>query len=180
MADYAIQSLRAGQAGLIAWDMDDAMYTGGSYGAAGLKGWGFWNSLAGFQGYPADDFKLRPWFYPWSLLCRLFPRGSQTLAVSDTGDSSCRVAAIRLPQSRGWSFAIVNASDSPRVVTLVMPARKPVTLHEYRYFVADRPVEAQGFPIPGTVHKTVNLAAGLRVQLPNRGVIFLTTHCPAG
>jgi hypothetical protein len=171
--------MRAGQAGLIAWDMDDAMHTWGSYGAAGLKGWGFWNSMAGGKSYPADDFKLRPWFHAWSLLCRLFPRGSQTLAVSATGDSACRVAAVRLPYGRGWSFAIVNESDAQCVVTLVMPGNKLVALHEYRYFVSDQPVEEHGFPIPRTVHKNVNLAAGLSVPLPNRGVVFLTTHVPA-
>ena len=179
MADYAIQSMRAGQAGLIAWDMDDAMHTWGSYGAAGLKGWGFWNSLAGFKGYPADDFKLRPWFYTWSLLCRLFPRGSQTLSVSATGDSACRVAAVRLPFGRGWSFAIVNESDSPCVVTLVMSANKPVTLHEYRFFVTDRPVDDHGFPVVCAVLKDVDLASGLKVSLPMAGVVFLTTHAPA-
>ena len=61
----------------------------------------------------------------------------------------------------------------------MMPARKPMTLQEYRYFVADRPMEEHGFPIPGAVHEKVNLAVGLSVQLPNRGVIFLTTHVPA-
>ena len=180
MADYAIQSMRAGQAGLIAWDMDDAMHTWGSYGAAGLKGWGFWNSLAGGKGYPADDFKLRPWFYTWSLLCRLFPRGSQTLAVSATGDASCRVAAARWPEGRGWSVAIVHESDAPRVVILMMPAIQPMTWHEYRYFAADRPVEVHGFPVVRGVHKNVALAAGLKVPLPGMGVVFLTTQDPAG
>ena len=179
MADYAIQSMRAGQAGLIAWDMDDAMHTWGSYGAAGLKGWGFWNSLAGSKSYPADDFKLRPWFHSWSLLCRLFPRGSQTLSVSGTGDSACRVAAVRFPQGGGWSFAIVNESDIPCRVTLVMSADKPVTLHEYRYFAADRPVDEHGFPVSSAIHKNVELAAGLKVQLPAMGVVFLTTQAPA-
>jgi len=73
MADYAIQSMRAGQAGLIAWDMDDAMHTWGSYGQEGLKGWGFWNSLAGSKDYPADDFKPRPWYYTWYLIARTLP-----------------------------------------------------------------------------------------------------------
>lgn len=179
MADYAIQSMWAGQAGLIAWNMDDAMHTWGSYGAAGLKGWGFWNSLAGFKGYPVDDFKLRPWFYTWSLLCRLFPRGSQTLAVSDTGDSACRVAATRLPKDLGLSFAIVNETDTQRVVTLILPIDKPVTVHEYRYFAADRPADEQGFPITSVAHKNVALVSGLKVQLPTMGVVFLTTQDPA-
>lgn len=178
MADYAIQSMRAGQAGLIAWDMDDAMHTWGSYGAAGLKGWGFWNSLAGCQGYPADDFNLRPWFYTWSLLCRLFPRRSQTLAVDATGDCACRIAATRLPLGRGLSFAVVNESDTARTVTLVMPLDRPVTLHEYRYFAANRPTDNRGFPMVSAVHKDVALAPGFRVELPAMGVVFLTTQDP--
>jgi hypothetical protein len=175
MADYAIQSMRAGQAGLIAWDMDDAMHTWGSYGAAGLKGWGFWNSLAGFKGYPTDDFQLRPWFYTWSLLCRVFPRGSQTLAAAATGDPACRVAAARLPQGRGWSFAVVNESDAPHLLRLVMPDHKAMTLHEYHYFATDRPADKSGFPVPSAMHKDVNLAAGLTIHLPTQGVVFLTT-----
>jgi hypothetical protein len=179
MADYAVQSMRAGQAGLIAWDMDDAMHTWGSYGAAGLKGWGFWNSLAGFKGYPADDFKLRPWFYTWSLLCRLFPCGSQTLAVSATGDSACRVAAARLPGHGGLSFAIVNESDAPRVVTLAMSGTEPTILYEYRYFTADRPTDENGFPAVSDIHKQVELAVGLKARLPAMGVVFLTTQARA-
>jgi hypothetical protein len=176
MADYAIQSMRAGQAGLIAWDMDDAMHTWGSYGAAGLKGWGFWNSLAGFKDYPSSDFALRPWFHTWSLLCRLFPPGSQTLAVSATGDPACRVAAARLPEGRGYSFVIVNEADDTRVVSLVLPTRKPLTLYEYRYFAADRPSDEHGFPVASCIHTNAELLSGLNIHLPRAGVVFLTTH----
>lgn len=176
MADYALQAMRAGQAGLIAWDMDDAMHTGGTYGALGLKGWGFWNSLAGSKGYPADDFKLRPWFYTWSLLCRLFPRGAQTLVVSSTGETACRVAAARLPDGRGLSLAIVNESAAPRTVMLTMPGTGAMTLREYRYFATERPADEHGFPVPAAVHQNVKLASGLQVQLPGAGVVFLTSQ----
>jgi hypothetical protein len=175
MADYAVQSMRAGQAGLIAWAMDDAMHTSGSYGAAGLKGWGFWNSLAGLKGYPADDFNPRPWFYTWSLVCRLFPRGSRTLAVSATGDSACRVAAACLPGSAGWSFVIVNESNGSRVVMLTMSGAKATTLHEYHYFAGDLPVGQDGFPAVRAIHQEADLSAGLTIRLPAMGVVFLTT-----
>ena len=178
MADYAIQSMRAGQAGLIAWDMDDAMHTWGSYGKAGLKGWGFWNSLAGFNDYPADDFNLRPWFYPWSLMCRLFPRDSQTLEVDATQDPSCRVAAALLPGGKGYSIAIVNQSPSPRTLTLRMPDSGRMALYEYHYFSGDRPADTQGFPIPAKIRPPVDLAAGVDVTLPEQGVVFLTTQVP--
>lgn len=179
MADYGIQSMRAGMAGLIAWDMDDAMHTWGSYGALGLKGWGFWNSLAGFGGYSENDFELRPWFYTWALLCRLFPRGSQTLAATSTGDPSCRVAAARLPQESGLSFAVVNEADAARTVVLRMPGAKPATLHEYRYFESDRPADERGYPRVSRVRLNADLEAGVEVLLPASGVVFLTTEDPA-
>ena len=178
MADYAIQSMRAGQAGLIAWCLDDAMHTWGSYGEAGLKGWGMWNSLAGFKDYPAGDFKPRPWFYPWSLMCRLFPRGSQILVADATNDPACRVAAARLPDGGGFSFAIVNESSTPRSVSLKMPDEQLRTLHEYRYFIGNHPVNADGFPIPAACRENVKLSAGVSVSLPSAGVVFLTTQKP--
>ena len=178
MADYAIQSIRAGQAGLIAWDMDDAMHTWGSYGAAGLKGWGFWNSLAGFKGYPADDFKPRPWFYTWSLLCRLFPRGSQTIEAGASGDDAVRVAAARLPSGAGFSFAVVNEATTPCELVLQMLNSSSLTLHEYRYSLADRPVDASGFPRLSAIHTNATLASGFKVRLPSTGVIFLSTQRP--
>ena len=179
MADYAIQSIRAGLSGLIAWYMDDAMHTGGAYGEAGLKGWGFWNSLAGSKGYPEDEFKLRPWFYTWSLLCRLFPAGSQTLMTRDTGDAACRVAAARLPDGKGLSFAIVNESKRPCQITLKMPGIEGQTLYEYRYFADEQAVDKDGFPVTSAVHPEANLSSGFNVKLQSEGVVFLTTKNPA-
>jgi len=178
MADYAIQSINAGQAGLIAWDMDDAMHTYGSYGAAGLKGWGFWNSLAGCKGYPGDDFKLRPWFYTWSLLCRLFPSGSQTLMVKNIDGSACRVAGVRLPDGKGFSFTVVNESTTPRNITLQVPGVGQAALYEYRYFAGEQAVDKDGFPVTSTTHQNADLESGLNVQLPGEGVVFLTTRNP--
>ena len=179
MADYAIQSMRAGLAGLIAWDMDDAMHTWGSYGGLGLKGWGFWNSLAGFGGYSENDFELRPWFYTWSLLCRLFPRGSQTLAATSTGDPSCRVAAARLPQGRGLSFAVVNEADAARTIVLRMPGTSPANLYEYRYFEVARTADERGCPRVSRVRLSADLEAGVKILLPASGVVFLTNDDPA-
>lgn len=179
MADYAIQSMRAGLSGLIAWYMDDAMHTGGSYGEAGLKGWGFWNSLAGTKGYAEDDFNLRPWFYTWSLLSRLFPPGSQTLMARDTGDAACRVAAARLPDGKGFSFAIVNESKTPCGITLKVPGIEGQTLYEYRYFADEQAVDKEGFPVPAAIYQSTNLSSGFQVKLPGEGVVFLTTQNPA-
>jgi hypothetical protein len=175
MADYAIQAMRAGQAGLIAWNMDDAMHVGGSHGPRHLKGWGFWNSLGGSKDYPAEDFAIRPWFYTWSLLCRSFPCGCRILSATSTGDTAVRVAAAELPDGRGYSFAVINEASEARRVSIVLPKAKAIpSLLEYRYFTDQRPVDADGLPLPSQTRKNPDLTKGLDVLLPSQGVVILT------
>src|SRR5690606_8907184 len=72
MADFVIQSMRAGQAGTIAWDLDDAMHTSGYKGPGNdvndyhWKVWGFWDSFGTAKGKPELE-NMRPWYYTWSL-----------------------------------------------------------------------------------------------------------------
>jgi hypothetical protein len=180
MADYLIQSIRAGLAGSMAWDLDDAMHTHNpGYGSLNLKGWGFWNSVGGQYGYPAKDLELRPWFYTWSLMSRNFPRGSQTLVCDVTGIEGLRVAAAKVPNGSKYdlTFAVVNDYDTARSVQLVVPeAGAAVTLGQFNYFSDDRPVDENGFPVKKTILNGVDLKKGLVVNLPSRGVLILTTR----
>lgn len=178
MGDMAIQAMSAGLSGASAWDLDDAMHVGGQYGSQNLKQWGFWNSYGGRDGYPASDLRLRPWFYTWSVLARSFPVGSQGLVVPGTRMAGLRVAAAKVPSDRGYaiSLAIVNDSPTPRSITLAVPsAIRPVTLARYDYFGTDRPVDADGFPVPASVMHGVRLSAGVRVVLPSRGLVVLSS-----
>lgn len=180
MADYLIQAIRAGLAGGMAWDLDDAMHTHNpGYGSLNLKGWGFWNSVGGQYGYPAKDLELRPWYYTWSLLTRNFPRGSQTLACDASGLDGLRVAAARIPNGGKFdlTIALVNDADADRSVTLVLPeAGSKLTLGQYNYFKGDMPVDADGFPVLKTTLTGVNLKKGLTIRLPSRGFVLLTTR----
>lgn len=174
MADYAAQSIRAGQAGLIAWCLDDAMHGWGSHGPLGLKGWGFWNSLAGWQGYPEDEFKPRPAFYAWSLVCRLFPAGSSSFECPPSGDSAVRIAAAKPPEG-GLSLMVVNQASTPREVEIIVPDMGITDLSEYRYQRDGRPEDADGFPRSAAFHSGVPLSGGLKIEVPGPGVVFLST-----
>lgn len=46
------------------------------------------------MGIPEDE-NMRPWFYTWSLLSRLFPDGSKTLGSDLGADITGRVRTIR-------------------------------------------------------------------------------------
>jgi len=178
MGDMMIQSIAAGLAGASAWDLDDAMHTGGQYGADNLKRWGFWNSLGGQDGYPASDLTPRPWFYVWSLLSRAFPAGSQALVVPSTGVPGLRAAAARIPDGSGFdlSLAVVDDSDTPRSITLTVPSVEgALTLGRYDYFSGQQNVDANGFAVPDQT-SSVQLSTGVTVSLASRGLVVLTSR----
>jgi hypothetical protein len=178
MGDLMIQALAAGISGASAWDLDDAMHTGGQYGSLNLKQWGFWNSLGGQDSYPASDLNLRPWFYSWSVLARSFPAGSEPLVVPSTGAYGLRLAAVKVAIGGryGLSFALVNESSVPRSVTLRVPsARQRINLARYDYFAHDRPVDANGFPVPAASLGAVRLSTGITVRVPGRGLLVLSS-----
>jgi hypothetical protein len=173
-----IQAINAGLSGASAWDLDDAMHTGGGYGAANLKQWGFWNSLAGQDGYPASDLQLRPWYYAWSVLSRAFPAGSQPLVLPSFQAAGVRIAADRIPDGSGTdlSVAIVNDSATPHTVTLTIPSvTGPMALARYDDFATDAPVDANGLPVPAQILHT-EPSQGISVTLPSSGLIVLTSR----
>ena len=184
MADYLVQSMRAGIAGVSAWDLDDSMHsqakiapTAANPNAYNLKVWGFWNTLGGAMGHPEDE-DLRPWFTSWAILCRAFPRGMKIVSASSAPFPGVRVAAATFANGgrSDLSLAVVNDSDTARTVRVLVPnALGRASLREFHYFDADRPVDADGTPVAARVLSDVNLGTGVTVRLPSRGLVVLTT-----
>ena len=178
MGDMMIQAIAGGLSGASAWDLDDAMHTGGGYGSKNLKQWGFWNSLGGQDGYPASDLAPRPWYYVWSVLSRAFPAGSQTLALPSTGVPGLWVTAARIPDGSVYdlSIAIVNDSDTPNAITLTVPSiTGPLTLGRYDYFADEQPVDANDLPVPAQILQA-EPATPVNVQLPADGLVVLSSR----
>jgi hypothetical protein len=196
MTDAAVQMLRAGMSGFIAWYLDDSMHSVGQNRRPGLspyerrKIWGFWSILGAENGQPQDE-NLRPWFYPWSLLTRYFPNRCQTLETEPTGTWRLNIASARIRAGDGkyhLSFAVVNNADRDRRVKIVVPkAGGKVTLTRYDYFDANgdnkvdawpEVVDSEGndiYPRPVATLKNVDLRSGIDVKLPTKGVVILTT-----
>jgi hypothetical protein len=176
MADYMAQVARAGWEGGTAWDLDDAMHvnTGGHVSPPTdrtLKIWGFWNTQGTAMGHPEDE-AIRPWFYTWSLMARLFPKGSRIVAAQ----SDPAVRALAATNQADLSVMVVNESDAPRTVAVRVPGGGRHALDLYRYFDKDRPVTMEGFPAVFKRLAVTDLAKGVTVEMPARGVIFLTTR----
>ena len=180
MTDFSIQAARAGMAGTIAWDLDDAMHIVKTKdnGWPNLhrtlfKKWGFFNSLAEEIGHP-EDANLRPWFFTWSLMARSFPPGCKTLDTSNPGLQGVRTLAASIDD--GVSIAIVNDSDQDYEVRVTAPglnSAKP--LLKYTYSKEPRKVDALGYPLPEAEIPQPDYKAGLDLVLRARSVNILTT-----
>ncbi len=182
MADYAVQSMRAGQAGMIAWALDDAMHVATKKASNGnlndyeWKEWGLWDSFGEEKGKPELE-QLRPWYYTWSLLSKYIPAGSKILKTDSTGISELRTTAAMFDDNGKpcYTFVIVNATDKANEVNLQMSVNSKLTLYQYNYFENDRIVDAVGFPILKRTIKNVELNKRLTISLPGKGVVILTT-----
>ncbi len=180
MADYVAQVARAGWMSASAWDLDDAMHLvvkGPAPPVPGdltLKIWGFWNSQAIEMGKPEDN-QRRPWFYTWTLMSRLFPKGSRIVQADGPGVPQLRVMAGTDPARHEVSIMLVNNYDQPRTIQVRVPGAGVKDLKRYHFFDGDRPADADGFPLPKESMSNVDLDRGLAIALPSRGVVFLTT-----
>ena len=177
MADYVAQVAAAGWMGACAWDLDDAMHTVRGHpavpGETTLKVWGFWNTQGSAMGHPEDE-NIRPWFYTWSLMSRLFPRGTRILAVQQPELPHLRILAGASADGKTLSLMVVNNDDEGRTVAVSVPGGGKKTVRRYHYFDADRPTDAEGFPTPKETVSAVDLDAGVSITLPARGVVFLS------
>jgi hypothetical protein len=182
MADYFAQVARAGWMGALAWDLDDAMHAvNGRHKPVPpdditLKIWGFWNTQGTAMGKPQDE-ALRPWFYTWSLMSRLFPKNSRIVTAAGLEDQpGARALAAAWKDGSGQqvSVMLVNDSDQPRKITIRAPGAGRKALTSFRYFENDRPVGKDGYAVPSG-KPAANLEAGVTVELPSRGVVFLST-----
>jgi hypothetical protein len=106
MADALVQTLQAGYSGTVAWMLDDAMH--GNEAPDKLKIWGFWN-IFGDEFFGAEQEKVRPWFYAWSMLCRAIPPGSEVLYANSEAPLSLKCAYVC--KDGKYSIILLNITD---------------------------------------------------------------------
>lgn len=120
MSLLAMECLNNGLGGLAVWMLDDAMHTKNDSGVPeDLKIWGFWNILGEEAFGKADEEKVRPFYYTWSLMSRYFPRGCDILKCNiPEGIPGINVLAASLGDEK--SVCILNISEESRSLSIRM------------------------------------------------------------
>lgn len=174
VVDALIQSMQAGYSGAIAWDLDDAMHTEEDKGELHrLKRWGMWNSLGDIICSNPADTLIRPWFYPWSLMCRYFPPNTSILRVEYNTSPSLRMIAGK--KNGDYTFACVNNSEKPETFVLRGDHAGELTMKRYIYSNGDRPVDNRMLPTP-IAKERWNLKAGVLIEIPANSFILCTSY----
>ncbi|MEV6599984.1 hypothetical protein AB0M36_24470 [Actinoplanes sp. NPDC051346] len=160
MADLAVQEARAGVDGAMAWCLD---------GYAAKTSCGMWEHYD-----PIDPKTLRPWFYTWSLLSRYLPAGTQMYAPPQP--TGVRVLKAKLPGDKGWTFVLVNRTNSTTRVSITAPTGK-IDLDKYVYSLGNTPVvdPTTGFPKPAEHLSNVTFDSGKELSVAPNGVAIFTT-----
>ena len=177
MADFAAQIMDAGWMGASAWDLDDAMHVVNGRPHPDvpddltLKTWGFWNTQGAAMGHPEDE-AMRPWFYTWSSMTRLFPKGAR---IYSSRDRTPGVRAVMGRTGSDFSVMAVNNSDQHVSARIRVPGMTTRVFSTFRYFDKEHPVNPESFPMASGASKAIDLSAGADLEFPSRGVIFLTT-----
>lgn len=177
MADAVIQNMLAGYAGIILWDLDDAMYNNESLYK--LKRWGFWNILGAevFKN-PADE-NIRPWFYTMSLLSKYFPEGTKIVSANVLYTKGIR--AVAGVKDGKYTVAIVNSSTaSYDDVNLQM--ENGIALQNtklFTYIAGDDAsftgkLDASGFAAPENDNVTLDLRNPVKITIPAQSFTLYT------
>ena len=142
-----IQALKCGYKATLVWRLDDAMYINSSLKT---NRWGFWNSLGSEVYGNANDEKLRPWFFPTSLLSRYFPAGCTVLNVIIPVKPG--LYAIAAKKENKYTIAVVNTSSDVYTFDLKMNSGKQLdNMKFFEYIALDRrnytgETDENGFP----------------------------------
>jgi hypothetical protein len=180
MADAVIQNMRAGFGGVMLWNLDDAMYNIDGGGSTKLKRWGFWNILGEEKFEDPADENIRPWFYPMSLLCRYFPRGTTVYQVDLPDKTGLR--AVAGEKDGKYTIAIVNSHTVSYSVNLRMDhgttlqATKIYSYRSGKNSAFTGTVDANGFALPETTGVTVSLEDDgyKQMDIPAQSFLLIT------
>lgn len=174
MADACIQAMNLGFGGIMVWNLDDAMHTLDDAGdRTQLKKWGMWNSLGKELCNKSEDENIRPWFFPWSLLCRYFLSGSTIIPI-DSGNDMIHIVAGQ--KDSDYTIAISNIGEED--FSFVLKAEQGLKVKDVKKYIYDEENclrDEKGFPLPSEQGMILNLKKGEFIKIKAQTILLLTT-----
>lgn len=159
--DYVIQMANAGVSSGLAWALD-----GFDMG----KDCGMWQ-ITGING----GVKLRPWYYTWSTLSRILPKGGEIYPLHCDNDK-IRGMAYCLDQKNNnyrWSFVLINYNNEDVEMELKIPNYGASEFIRYNYTMGTTG-DGQSLRLPSFKEKIKNMHQGFKMKIPKHGALLLS------
>lgn len=180
MADAVMQNMLAGFAGVILWDLDDAMYNKGYAAATKLKRWGFWNILGSEKFDKSSDENIRPWFYTMSLMSRFFPAGTTIYRM--TLPEKYGLRAVAGCKNGTWTIAVVNSNTVSYSLKLKMQEGLKLSgIRKYSFLSGEKSaftgsVDENGFALPAVTDMSIDFSgdAAYLLSMPAQSFCLYT------
>ncbi|NLR94777.1 hypothetical protein [Flammeovirga agarivorans] len=114
----SIQLLNDGADAIVAWNLDDAMFTEASDGnKSQLIRWGMFNSLGDTLYQDSTELNNRPWYYTWSWMSKYIPKGSRIIKMDNKNHHNFyAVGAITL--NNEYVTLMVNLAETSKAISV--------------------------------------------------------------
>ncbi len=160
MIDFAIQALHSGASAVLAWMLDDNSHPDFQ--------WGLWRDKK-------NGMQMRPWFFTWSLLTKLFQPDDEIYRLRPR---SIQLRALASKSKNGgknvWSFCLVNVGSDTAAFSIRVDGEKTYKFSKYLYNEFNQKVDSKGFPLPDS-QVDINLNEGKEILVPGNSVVFITS-----
>ena len=135
------------------------------------------NQLGLFK-FRDDNFKAKPVWYSWSLLCKYTDIGSEVFPITvdyapKSADDNMAITALKLPDG-SWTYVAVNDSDSAKKIAIVNGrVDRPASMNVFRVTGASIPESGELKVIDSS--SSINGSSGVvYVTVPSMGFVVLS------
>ncbi|MBB6463188.1 hypothetical protein [Flammeovirga kamogawensis] len=174
-SDAVIQLLQAKADGIIAWHLDDAMFTEANDGNKNqLIKYGMWNSLSDTLFNNPSDMKLRPWYFSWSWISKNLPRGSQVIKL--TNNNHQKIKGVGTINNNDYVILLSNLTDRDEYVEINFTDNiVDKTFYSFSIGQDDTILKFNSMILPKNKHHRIGINHPLFVKLSAREMLILTT-----
>jgi hypothetical protein len=159
--DYVIQMANSGISSGLAWSLD---------GFDMEKESGMWQNID-----KNNNTRLRPWYYAWSTLSRIMPKGGEIYPLRASGNK-IRGLAYCLDKGNNnynWTFVIINYENEDVEVELNIPNYSGSEFIRYNYSKGTTG-DGQLLRLPSFKENIESIHKGFTIKVPKQGTLLLS------
>ena len=125
--------------------------------------------MMGLFAYKNEDWKPRPVYYSWGMVCNAAVPGSEVYDITGGTDHFCDAVAVKSPDGV-WSFMLVNRSSKPQTLKISAAAIGGASMDMYCFSASTLPSDDSMIAPSGSVRPAGDVYT---VEVPGDSFVVL-------